>query len=241
MKQASIIALPAILLMSSPLIAADQEAEKGPWSGEVSLTYIMNKGNTESETIGAKLKTTRESEDWRFHYKLEGTNESKDEVRSQEKYFGSAKADMKLGEKSYLFGLVEYEDDRFSGFDYQSSVTIGYGRTMLENDNHKLFLEGGPGYRRSKLEETQETEEEGIFRAALNYAWKVSDTTKFTEELSSEWGEEQTISKSKTQLKTKINSSLSMTLGYDVKYSSEVPEDAEKRDSTAYVALDYSF
>ena len=217
------------------------EESKGPWSAEASLTYILNNGNTESETFGGKAKGIYDGEVWRTTAKLEGVNTSDEDGRTGEKYFVSAKLDRKLDSMSYIFALVEHEDDRFSGFHYQTTFTAGYGRTVIDNDVHKLSLEAGPGYRRSEIIEGDHVEEEGVLRGALDYAWKVSDTSKLTEELSVEVGDESTITKSSTKLKTKVNTSFSLTLGYDIKNQSEVPAGTKNTDTTTYITLDYTY
>ncbi|MDX1695805.1 MAG: DUF481 domain-containing protein [Ketobacteraceae bacterium] len=211
------------------------------WTGEVSLTYLVNNGNTQGETFGGRAKAVRDWRDWRVTTRLEGVNQSDENGRTGEKYFGAAKLDRKFGEVSYIYGLLEHEDDRFSGYHYQTAISLGYGRTVLDEEAHKLQLEGGPGYRRSEVEEGDKLEEEGFLRGALSYKWTISPSSHLSEELSVEVGEESTISKSSTQLKTKINSTLSLTVGYDVKHNSDVPPDTKNTDTTTYVTLDYSF
>lgn len=222
--------------------AAGQAADSAEkvWSGEASLTYLLKNGNTESSTLGAKLRAEQDLPRFRFTYRLEGSNQETEEVRTEEKYFAATKADWKFWEHTYTFILLEHEDDRFAGYDYQTTLSAGLGHTALDTDTHKLSLEFGPGYRRTKVT-ADDVNEETTARAALNYAWQVSESAKLTQDLSSEWGEDATLTRSQTQLKAKINSKLSMTLGYDVRHLSRVELGAEKTDTTTYVSLDYSF
>ncbi len=226
------------VMLSNTALAADTQDE---WTGDVSLTYLVNNGNTEGETFGGKAKALRDWQKWRVTTKLEGINQSDENGRTGEKYFGSAKLDRKFSEVSYIYALLEHEDDRFSGYHYQTSFSLGYGRTVINEDAHKLSLEAGPGYRRSEVEEGDKLEEEGFVRAALAYKWTISPTSHLTQDLSVEAGDESTISKSSTQLKTKINSSFALTVGYDVKHNSDVPPDTKNTDTTTYVTLDYGF
>lgn len=238
MKRSAIV----VAMLAAPVCnLALAEAPKDEWEGEASLTYIVNNGNTQGTTLGAKAKAIRDWEKWRVTAKLEGLNQSDDSGRTGEKYFASGKLDRKFSDVSYVFALLEHEDDRFSGYHYQTSISGGYGRTVLNDEVHKLSLEAGPGYRRSEVEEGDNLEEEGFLRGALDYRWTISSTTKLTEALSVEVGNESTITKSSTQLKTKMNASLALTLGYDIKNNSDVPEGTKSTDSTTYVTLDYSF
>lgn len=232
----------ALAMLAAPVsgvaVAADA---KDSWTGDVSATYIVNNGNTNGETFGGKAKAVGNWQKWRVTTRLEGVNQSDENGRTGEKYFGSAKLDRKLSDVSYVYTLLEHEDDRFSGYHYQTSLSAGYGRTVMDTDVHKLSLEGGPGYRRSEVERGDKLDEEGFIRGALAYKWTISPTSHLTEDFSVEVGDESTITKSSTQLKTKINSTLALTLGYDIKRNSDVPEGTKNTDTTTYVTLDYSF
>lgn len=234
---AATIAATAATGFSSVAVAEESKA----WTGEASLAYIINNGNTKGETFGAKVKTVGDWQSWRVTAKLDGLNQSNETGRTGERYFASGKLDRKFDEASYMFALLEHTDDRFSGYHYQTSLTVGYGRTVIDSDKHNLSIEVGPGYRRSEVEMGDKLAEEGFGRAALDYKWSISETATFTEELSVEMGDESTISKSSTKLKSKINNAFSLTLGYDIKHNSDAPDGTKNSDSTTYITLDYSF
>lgn len=238
--------VPSILLASSvamsPIVMAeDDKSGEKLWSGEVGLSFISNNGNTNSQNLGAKARAIRDGKVWRNTFKLESLNEETDDIRSAERYFASAKFDRKLSEIDYIFVLIEHEDDRFSGYDYQTSLTAGYGRKLINNDVHRLEMEVGPGYRRSEIKGDNDVEEEGTFRGALNYDWTITKATSFRQEVSVEAGEDSTISKSLSRFKTQLNGSLALVISYEAKHTSSVPVDTHKFDSTTFVSLDYSF
>jgi len=240
-----------LALAISPCVAfAADDTEDKLWTGEANLAYIDNSGNTESTNIDFRSKATREGEQWRNLFKLEASNETakqvdangnKSEVRTAEKYFASGKAEYKIGEKSYLFGLAEYTDDRFSGYDYEASLTFGYGRDLLRTDKHELSADAGVGYRESKLSETGDVEEEAVLRLGALYLWKISETATFDEDFSTEIGEEKTVTKSFTRLRLKINGSLNASIAYEIKHTDEVPEGVKNSDRKFLVGLNYTF
>lgn len=150
---------------------AETKADDAPgWRGEGKLSYMLSQGNSETETLGSKAKAIYNGDRWRGTGTAEALNSSNKEVRSAEKYFASLQLDFKFDQDSYLFSLLEHEDDRFSGFHYQTSLTAGFGQTLLDNETHKLSFEAGPGYRRSEIEDGDSVEEEIVVRAALNYS-----------------------------------------------------------------------
>ncbi len=243
MKKAVIssVLLASSVAASPMVLAEDDKSDKKLWSGEVGLSFISNNGNTSSQNLGVKTRAIRDGSVWRNTFKLESLNEETDDVRSAEKYFVSAKFDRKFSDIHYVFGLIEHEDDQFSGYDYQSSFTAGYGRKLIQNDAHKLEMEVGPGYRRSKIMGEDDAEEEGILRGALSYDWVITKASSFRQETSVEVGEDSTISKSLSRFKTQLSGSLALVISYEAKHTSSVPVGAHKFDSTTFVSLDYSF
>jgi len=229
------------ICFSSNLAAEENQTPDKLWSGNVSLTFISNNGNTKSQNIGFNTRLVREKGLWRNTFKLESLNENTGDARTAEKYFISLKADRKLSELDYIFGLIEHEDDDFSGYEYQTSLSAGYGRKLINSDMVKLEIEVGPGYRRSLLDVDGSMEREGTLRGAINFDWTINETSSFREEVSVEAGEESTISKSISKYRTQLNGRLSLTVSYEIKHTSNVPSGTNKSDSTTLIALDYSF
>jgi putative salt-induced outer membrane protein len=244
------ITLLALAMAPLSVAMAADDAEKKLWAGEANLAYIDSSGNTESTNFDFRSKATRDGEEWRNIYKLEGSNETGEqtdangnekEVRTAEKYFGSAKAEYKIGERSYLFSLAEYTDDRFSGFDYEASLTFGYGQDIFRTDKHELSADAGLGYRRTELESNGDVDEEAVLRLGAVYLWKISETASFDEDFSTEIGEEKTVTKSFTRIKVKINGSLNASLAYEIKHTSEVPDGTKNSDRKLLAGLNYTF
>lgn len=210
------------------------------WTGEAELGVVVTSGNTETQTINAKGKVVNESNQWKHTGTLEALNTADDERTTAEKYVLSAKSDYKFSEYKYMFARINYEDDRFSGYDYQVSEALGYGQRVIHEPDLSLDLEGGPGARQSKLKDG-DSDNEAILRLAANLVWKLSDSAEFSEDLSTEIGEEATITKSVTALKSQIAGSLAMKVSVTIKNTSDVPPDTEKTDSETALTLVYSF
>jgi putative salt-induced outer membrane protein len=158
----------------------------------------------------------------------------------------SGQSDYKFNDFDYFFGLLSYEDDRFNGFQYQAKFGLGYGRRVIHTDNHELKLEIGPGYRTFKLEPavsptTTDRQNETLIRLNAGYAWKISDTSNFTEELTAEYGEDQEEWKSVTALTANINSTLAMRLSYTIKRLDKVPVGTENTDRETTMTLVFVF
>ncbi|TNF34119.1 MAG: DUF481 domain-containing protein, partial [Gammaproteobacteria bacterium] len=172
---------------------------------------------------------------------LEVLKTSTDNVTSADSLVFKEKSQYSLTEKSYAFGKLRYEDDKFSGFDYQAALTFGFGSRFIENDAHVLDASIGAGYRSSKDAATQETHDEAVVSADAKYEYKISSTATFSQAVLIESGEDNTHSESETVLKTRINGNLSSKITYQIKHNSDVPVGIEKTDKILAVSLVYSF
>ncbi len=220
---------------------ASAQAGDASWSGEAELGVVATSGNTETQTINAKAKAENERDQWRHKLALEALNTENGGATSAERYNFSGQSNYKLTERQSLFGIVTYENDRFSGYDSRTTEALGYGARVVAQENLKLDIEAGLGARQSKLTVSGDTENEGVVHLAGNLAWDVSKTSHFTQELVSDIGEDSTVTKSVTALKTQINGSLAMKLSYTLKNTSKVPTGKEKTDTETAVTLVYGF
>lgn len=216
-------------------------AVAGEWKGEGELGYTSTSGNTESDTLNTKLSVSKEHDKWKHTGSLQVLKTTTDNVDSADSKIFEEKSRYKFSDKTYTFVSLRYEDDKFSGFDYQSSVAIGLGQELLNDDVHSLDASLGLGYRKTKDTATQVTESEGIIKGNLDYGYVISPSAKFSEKILVESGDSNTHSESETGLKMKINDSLSSKITYTIKRNSDVTVGKEKTDKITAVTLVYGF
>jgi len=230
-----------VVFASAALLSVNAWADgAGTWKADAELGLLNTNGNTKTRNITAKLKAVNDRDRWRHTFKAEALNSSEQNATTAERYFASGKSDYKFSEKSYTFGLLTYENDRFSGYDYRYTETLGYGRNVIKQDALTLDLEAGLGARQSRVTASGEKHNEGLLHLAGNLGWKVSDTSMFTEDLTSDMGEKSTVSQSVTALKTKINGNLASKISYTAKYTTKVPAGITPYDTEMAVTLVYS-
>lgn len=229
-----------VALLGSTNVTAEDVVDKSLWKASAELGYVSTSGNTDTETLNAKAKATTDREDWRHTFEINALSSSDTDVKTAEKYLLMGQSDYKLDDANFLFGVVTYENDKFSGYEYRVTEAIGYGRRVIDDDDLILDLEIGPGARQSKLD-SGETDSEGVIRGAAKLDWAISSTSKFAEILTVEAGEDVTVSKSITSLSSKINGSLSMKFTYTYKTTSEVPVGIDDTDTETAVTLVYDF
>jgi putative salt-induced outer membrane protein len=237
-------------LVSGNVLAEEEKLvekpeEKSPWTSAVELGFIKTTGNTETSTTSLKADVVYEVDKWRHSGHLEGYgSESADDagvnVVSAERYELSGKSDYKFTEHDYVFGSVKLQKDRFSGFEYEDVVSVGYGRKVIKKENMELDLEIGPGMRFFKVDNGV-SDDEALLVLSANYWWAISDTSKFIQEITTEIGEDITSTKSVTGIQANINSTLALKFTYTIRNKTKVPIDTEKTDTEAAMTLVYTF
>ena len=234
--------IPLTILLGAALLSHGALANpESTWKGDAELGVLNTNGNTKTQNITFKTKIVNDRDRWRHTVKGEALNSSEQGSTTAERYFISGKSDFKLTDRSYTFGLLTYENDRFSGYDQRTTETLGYGRNVIKRDTLSLDLEAGLGARQSKLSATGENQNEGLIHLAGSLGWKISDTSTFSEDLSSDIGKKSTVTKSVTALKTQIAGNLASKLSFTAKHSSQVPAGVTKLDTETAITLVYGF
>lgn len=210
------------------------------WSGEGDLGMVVARGNTDTDTISAHLAIKKTQDKWEHNAGLNFLRSTNTGVTNAERYQLTGQSNYAIDERSYYFGSLRYEDDRFSGFDYQTSVTGGYGRKFIDTEVSTLKGELGIGYRQTKLE-TFSSEGDAILRAAMNYTRVLTDTTNISNDTLVESGKNNTFAQNFTGLSVRINESMAMKVGFEVRYNSEVPVGLKSTDTITTINLNYKF
>ncbi len=237
-----------LLGLVAPMAAMAQDDEPvKPFSMDGEFGLIVTTGNTESSTMKAKLSAHQELEMWSNDFSLEGLykqdeddDTNKKETTAQNIYM-AGQANYKLSNPNHrLFLFGSYEDDRFSSYNYQSTLALGWSERLWETKKTKFEYSIGPGY---AFVETDEDEDESsvILRGSMDFHWKISESANFSQLVSTEYGQYNTKSRSETALTAKINGSLAMKLSLTMDHNSNVSSDTEKLDTTTAVTLVYTF
>lgn len=257
---AAAVAAASLGFASSVVVAEEAGAEANGWHADVAVGLTFERGNTAKNALNATFNASHDGVLWRHTLKLEAHNEE-EEVESElppfdseyqrtdESYFGSYKADRKLGENSrnYFFNVLTYEKDTFSGFQYQATYALGLGRRFIETERHKLEAEAGPGYRWSCLEpesgyfDCDNDDNQGILRVAGKYVWTINENVDFRQEVSSDVGSDSVSSRAESVLNAKMTEALSLRLRYLLEHESEVAPGVKESDHLFTVGVAYKF
>jgi putative salt-induced outer membrane protein len=236
-----VLCAPFLCLLAG-LVHGQQEMMDSPvWGGSMDFGYIETSGNTEGQTLNFNFDFGKDGIDWRHALHMEAYNQTSDDTRTAEKYMGSWQSNLKFGERQSVFYRGQYEEDKFSSYSAQGSVSVGYGNRVVDNETVILDLDVGPGYRRSKLADTGEIENEVIVRFAGNLKWNISETAAFGQTLSVEEGNKNTVVRSKTSLTMDIYKALALKLGYNLRWNRSVSPGIDNWDRETSISVVYQW
>lgn len=231
-----------ITLLSLVICGLGQAEEDQPgWSGSGQFGYVAARGNTDTENLTLGLNGEYATEKWRYKAYLNGLFASENDVNTAERMELGGQADYKSDEVSYWFASLRYEDDKFSQFDFQNTLAAGYGRELINNDQHLLKGEAGLGYRMAEIRATGLSQDEAIIRGALDYTWTISDTASLSNKTLVEAGSDNTFGSNITALKTSISGGLGLQVAHEIRHNTDVLEPSENSDFLTTVSLVYSF
>lgn len=236
-------AIAAILVVPLTVTAQD-----GDWEGEAEVGLLVTTGNSEETNFKTRLGLVHETVNWRnigeFRYAY---TEAEDETTA-ERYRVEGETDYKFTPTQFFFLRGSWEDDRFSGYDFRSSITTGYGHRIWESGERSfLDLSAGAGYRFNKLEEPNddgERDEDAVIgRVAGQLDFALSESSLFRQRIGSEFGlkENNVITESETSVQANVIGGVSMKLAYRVTHVSDAPPDTEKTDTETSLSLLYGF
>jgi putative salt-induced outer membrane protein len=250
-----------LALMLAILSTVASAEEKRPWEVEVELGAIATSGNTETTSVHAKVDAkqnlARFNNEYIFNslYKQDDVpqdNNTKVKAKTAEKYLISAKSSYQLStaNRSYLFGIASYANDKFGAYRVYETAAIGYGDWLYETDKVNWFLEAGPGYfRGEKVLPTLsvndpymfEIEQGPFLRVATELEWKVTQTAIFKQTFSVESGSDNTRSVSETSLAASISNAMQMKIGCTIASDTKVAPGKKKTDTTTSATIVYKF
>ena len=228
--------LPVLVLATATGYAQDEEGI----SSRVALGYLATSGNADNENLVSSFDLAWNYVPW--HHSLTGSavRASAENVTTAEAYSLEWQSDYDLSERSYVFGLIAWNEDKFSGYDQQIREVIGYGWRFIDTERHALNGEVGAGARQADLRDGM-SQDEAILRLSGDYLWTISETAEFSQTLAIESGADNTYTETVTKLTADIRSNFSVVLSYTIKNNSDVPVGTEKTDTFTALALEYTF
>ena len=205
----------------------DIRAEKDRWLSLLNIDLLIKKADKADADTGD------------IHFK---TTDQKWTVASQTNYtFDSS-------DKHYIYGNIWYEENDFSSFLKQSSISTGWGKHWYKANKASLWGDIGPGFKRDEFIATasaaSNTITSWIIQVQAIYIRTLGESVEFKQHLSAKQAiktGENSIYKAQTSITTKLISSLQLKFTLTLNYNSDVEENKKNLDTQTAVTLVYSF
>ena len=235
------------------------QADEHKITASAELGFLFKTGNTKSGDIKTGFDLDHTYGNWRndFRFDLlykkietevtdENGNVDDEFTTSDQKWSLDAQTNYTLSKegKNYIYGNFGYDDDRFSSFDSQSSISAGWGKQWIKNDTTSLFADIGPGYKRDVIKETGDTESSIIVQAQAIYEHEINTHVQFKQLLVAKQAidsDKNSTYKAESSVTTKLIETLQMKFSFTVDHNTEVAEGSKRTDTQTAVTLVYSF
>ena len=225
-------------LLAFAAIAASGTAH-ADWKYKAEIGASFASGNSENESANGAFVAKYSGEQWGHELGLAGNYGNDGGTTTAQRWEFRGQSNYKFGEKAYAFGAGRYEDDRFSAYDYQATLAGGLGYRFVDTERTKFWVQGGPGYRYAKVNETGETEDGLIFRGDVGLDYQITETTKVVDRFLVEAGSDNTYLQNDLGLEVTISGALGLRVGYQVRHNTDVPPGVDKTDTLTTVGLLY--
>jgi putative salt-induced outer membrane protein len=234
MRSAGMMAVLVFGGLASGTAAAD-------WSGKGTFGGVLARGNTETETINLNLDVENKLDTWTHKAGASMLRTVTDDITSADRWELRGESQYSLTERSYLFGALRYEDDAFTDYEYQATLSGGYGYRFITNDTTKLEGQIGAGYREAEVRLTGEQQDGIIARGALDFEHKLTTTTLIYDRFLVESGSDNTFVQNALGVEVKINDTFALGLDYAVRHNTDVLPGTDKTDQVLTANLVYGF
>jgi len=243
--------LSAIVITACTFFAAS--TAQAQWTGKAELGVMVSSGNSEATSANTKLDLAHEGVKWRqtiYAGALYGDNAT---FTTAERYEARYQADYKINDRLSWFGALRGEQDRFSGFAYQATVSTGAAYRFIDSPTTKLSASLGVGYRVLQPEVLiktpagevidrieGESSEEPVITAGSVYEHNFNESTKITNKLLVESGSDNTAVQDDISLQVSMTDTLALAVGFGVRYNTDPPPLSEDTDLLTTINLVYN-
>jgi len=234
----------ALCTISGTSFAADQSNDQAPSpfkGSSVAGGGIINTGNTQSKSLNFNTHLIYSLKKWihTFDTSYQYAN-TKDKGTTSNQFYAQEKSKFKLSDLNFVYGSVDYTNNRFDGYDYIVNLNTGYGRNIQMPETMSLDVFVGPGVRLDKQQSTKKSRTIGMVQLGSTYGWDITDETSFSEGLTTNISKKTVDTTSVTALTTSLNSHLKFSVNYELDHTSKPVDDKKSLNTITSLNLIYS-
>lgn len=223
------------------------------WTGKAELGVMVSSGNSEATSANTKLDLSHEADKWRhgvYFGALYGANAT---FTTADRLEARYQLDYKINDRLSWFGALRAEQDGFSGFAYQATLSTGAAYKFIDTPDTKFSGSIGVGYRVLKPELLIKTpagevidriegeeDSEPVITLGSGYEHSFNETTKISNKLLVESGSSNTAVQDDISLQVSMTDTLALAVGFGVRYNTDPPPLSEDTDLLTTINLVYN-
>ena len=239
-EQARLAKAEELATQAAPLAVVEEQGFFDNWKGTGQLGAFRSTGNSSNSGISAGLELTRNTDSWRHKLTAQADFQRSNGVTTREQFLFGYEPHFELSDAFYVYGLGQYERDRFQGFSARYAASGGFGYRVFDSESMTLNLQGGPAWRRTEFTDgTSERDLSGFLSA--DFDWQILETLKFTQDVRAFLQSDNSTISSNTGIQTRFAENFSLGLSYSVEIDTDPPVGAVKTDTLSRVTLIYDF
>jgi putative salt-induced outer membrane protein YdiY len=256
------LAIVALCGLSLNVFAEDAAVAEDPLAMSAELGALFKSGDTKSTDVKIGFDANYEKGLWRSAISFDALT-SKTEIADANGDMSSQTTDQKwklvgqtnytIGAKktNYVYGNASYDDNRFGGFESQSSISAGWGRRWYKSKNATFDADIGPGYKKDvvRLEdengnEYTDNKSAFIIQAQATYTRNLNDHVKFKQLFVAKYATksgENSNYQAESSITTKLISTLQLKVSFKIDHNTDVADGKENTNTQTALTLVYSF
>jgi putative salt-induced outer membrane protein len=252
-----------LVMLSALALAGAAHADDAPdpndhadstWASRAQAGYSKTGGTTDNSAANALFHVAHVLGDWKLLFGFEGLYGSTKGETTSQAWHAHLQGNYNITERLYWYSGFRYDDDKFSGFAYQRTLSTGLGYQFFKTDDTKLTGQVGVGERWLRPEllvldpvggiesSTQLAgEKDTVLDAALNFEHAFNSYTKLLAGATVEEGHLNTMTTFNVGVQVKMSSQLALAAGYQLVRNSKPPGGISSNSSLTTLSLVYEF
>ena len=227
-------------LLSGAVRPDDFLAMATRWSGEGELGAFMSTGSAPGSGFVGRVTLLAESSRWRIASSGRIDYQKTSGVVARNQIRLTFEPNYKFNARGYIFGLGQYEEDRFQGFMERYSLSAGLGYNLLDRDGRKLSIKAGPAMRVTQpVEGLRETALSAVALADLKL--KLSRSLSYSQEVSTYFDATRQTFYTLAAIDSQLTGKLKARLSYTLQHETGEGIGGSLTDTTSRLTLVYGF
>lgn len=210
------------------------------WKGQLELGGSWSTGNTRSLGLYGAAKATREGLDWRHDFSARIDYQETDKTPTTERAVAAYQPRYKFNRTYYIYGLEQYEHDRFLGYRNRLTSGVGLGVVAASRPEFRLEFDLGPAFRYTEYY-VEPNEERIAGRGSLSLKWIPWPSVTIAQDAAVYVEKGNTTATSTTSVDTRLFGPVKGRLSYNVQYERDAPVGQKTTDTVSRASLVYSF